>query len=133
MNKVFLIGRTTKDIELRTTSSGKSVISFSIAVNRTYKNEKGEYDSDFFNCIAYNKLAETVSRYVNKGDLLAIEGRLQTRNYTDNNGTKHYVTEILVDSVDFLQPKKKEEKTGAPYKEKVEFEEIDPFADLPFN
>jgi single-strand DNA-binding protein len=129
MNKVLLIGRTTKDIELRTTNSGKSVISFSIAVNRTFKNENGEYDSDFFNCIAFNKLAETVSRYVGKGDLLAVEGRLQTRNYTDTNGSKHYVTEILVDSVDFLQPKKKEET--APYKEKVEFEEADPFADFP--
>lgn len=129
MNKVFLIGRTTKDIELKATASGKSVASFSIAVNRTFKNENGEYDSDFFNCIVFNKLAETVSRYVNKGDLLAVEGRLQTRNYTNNEGRKQYVTEIIVDSVDFIQPKKKEET--APYKGEVQFVEVDPFADLP--
>ena len=129
MNKVIEIGRTTQDIELKATTSGKSVIAFSIAVNRNFKNVNGEYESDFFNCVAYSKLAETISKYVHKGDLIMVEGRLQTRNYIDKNGKKQYVTEIIAENVEFLQPKKKEE--NAPYKEEVKFEEVDPFADFP--
>lgn len=128
MNKVILIGRNTKDIELRQTTSGTSVAEFSVAVNRTFKNANGEYESDFFNCIAFSKLAETVSKFVKKGDRIGIEGRLQTRNYTNKEGKKVYVTEIIVENVEFLQPKKQEgQVTEAP-----QFEEVDPFEDLPF-
>ena len=74
MNKVIIIGRNTKDIELRQTPSGVSAIEFSIAVKRTFKNANGEYESDFFDCIAFSKLAETISRYVKKGDQVGIEG-----------------------------------------------------------
>ena len=83
MNKVIIIGRNTKDIELRQTTSGTSAIEFSIAVNRAFKNAKGESEVDFFNCVAFSKLAETISRYVKKGDQVGIEGRLQTRSYTN--------------------------------------------------
>ena len=121
MNKVIEIGRTTKDIEQKTTNSGKSVASFTIAVNRNFKNSNGEYESDFFNCVAYSTLAETLSRYVKKGDLVGVEGRLQTRNYTDKDGKKHYATEIIVENVEFLSPKKQE---TAPKKD------LDPFGDL---
>lgn len=129
MNKVIEIGRTTQDIERRMTASGKSVISFGIAVKRSFKNNDGQYESDFFNCVAYSKLAETMSKYVHKGDLIMVEGRLQTRTYTDKNGKEQKVTEIIVENVEFLQPKKKQENT--PYNDEVKFEEVDPFADFP--
>jgi single-strand DNA-binding protein len=129
MNKVILIGRNTKDIELKMTTSGTSVIEFSIAVKRTFKNASGEYESDFFNCIAFSKLAETISRYVKKGDAVGVEGRLQTRNYVNKEGKKVYVTEIIVENVEFLQPKKQE---GQATEQTPMFEEVDPFEDLPF-
>ena len=123
MNKVIIIGRNTKDIELRQTPSGVSAIEFSIAVKRTFKNANGEYESDFFDCIAFSKLAETISRYVKKGDQVGIEGRLQKRNYTNKDGKKVYVTEIVAENVEFLQSKKSDEP---------KFEEIDPEDDIPF-
>ena len=123
MNKVIIIGRNTKDIELRQTPSGVSAIEFSIAVKRTFKNANGEYESDFFDCVAFSKLAETISRYVKKGDQVGIEGRLQKRNYTNKDGKKVYVTEIVAENVEFLQSKKSDEP---------KFEEIDPEDDIPF-
>lgn len=123
MNKVILTGRNTKDIELRQTPSGVSAIEFSIAVKRTFKNANGEYESDFFDCIAYNKLAETISKYVKKGDQVGIEGRLQKRNYTNKEGKKVYVTEIVAENVEFLQSKKQDEP---------KFEELDETDDIPF-
>lgn len=128
MNKVILIGRTTKDIELKTTTTGKAIVNFNLAVNRTFKNGNGEYESDFFTCIAFGNLAETINRYVKKGDLVGIEGRLQTRNYTDREGKKHYLTEVMVENIDFLQPKK-QQGTTVPQTEEPQ---IDPFDDLPF-
>lgn len=137
MNKVIEIGRTTKAIELKKTTSGVSVAEFSIAVKKNFKNANGEYESDFFNCVAYRTQAETLSKYVNKGDLIGIEGRLQTRNYTDKNGHKVYVTEIIVDNVEFLQNKKdKQEQTEERYDADpfggAEFTAVDPDEDLPF-
>lgn len=123
MNKVIIIGRTTRDIEFKTTQSGTSVVEFSVAVKRTFKNANGEYESDFFNCVAYNKTAEKVSNYVKKGDLIAVDGKLQTRNYTDREGKKVYVTEIIAENVEFLQGKKQEEP---------QFVEISPEDDIPF-
>ena len=132
MNKVIIIGRNTKDIELRTTQGGTSVVEFSIAVKRAFKNANGENESDFFNCIAFSKLADTISRYVKKGDQVGIEGRLQTRNYTNKEGKKVYVTEIIVENVEFLQNKKQEEQQ--PSTNGANFVDIDPFSDegLPF-
>ena len=124
MNKVIQIGRTTQSIELKKTTSGKSVASFGIAVKRNFKNANGEYESDFFNCVAYSNLADTMNLYVKKGDMIAIEGRLQTRKYTDKDGNNRYSTEIIVENVEFLTPKKQEEP------QEDDFVEIDPFADL---
>lgn len=130
MNKVIEIGRNVKDIELRQTSSGTSAVEFSIAVKRAFKNANGECDSDFFNCVAFGKSAETISRYVKKGDMIGIEGRLQTRSYTNKEGRKINVTEIIVDNFEFLQSKRPDE----PRQTEAVFEEIDPFNnDLPFN
>ena len=122
MNKVIEIGRVTKAIELKQTPAGTSVVEFSIAVKRTFKNANGEYESDFFNCVAFKNTAELMSRYVNKGDMVGIEGRLQTRSYTNKEGRKIYVTEIVVDEVEFLQTKKQEEEQNVPVKE-----DTDPF------
>ena len=116
MNKVILIGRNTKAIELKQTASGVSVATFSIAVKRNFKNADGEYESDFFNCIAYRNTAELISKYVGRGDLIAVDGKLQTRNYTDKSGRKVYVTEVIADNVEFLQNKKdKQEQTEERY------------------
>lgn len=136
MNKVIIIGRTTKDIELKQTPSGTSVAEFSVAVKRTFKNANGENESDFFNCIAFSKLAETISKYVKKGDQVGIEGRLQTRNYTNREGKKIYVTEIIVENVEFLQTKKQTDndikcEEVDPFKN-AKFEEFDPDDVLPF-
>lgn len=110
MNKVCLTGRTTKDIELKYNQNNVAITSFTLAVTRKFKNQNGEYESDFINCIAYKSTAELLSKYVKKGDLLGIEGRIQTRNYEDKDGKRVYVTEVIVDSIDFLQAKKDESK-----------------------
>lgn len=137
MNKVIIIGRTTKDVELKQTTTGTSVAEFSIAVRRAFKNANGENESDFFNCIAFSKLAETISRYVKKGDQVGIEGRLQTRNYTNKEGKKVYVTEIIVENVEFLQSKKQGEQTAPSFAQtdpfaNAKWEEIKTDDDLPF-
>jgi single-strand DNA-binding protein len=105
MNKVVLVGRVAKDVELRTTTSGKSVATFTLAVNRDYKNAEGKYDADFFTCVAFEQRAETISRYVSKGDRFGVIGKLTTRNY-EKNGTKIYVTEVKVEEFEFLESKK---------------------------
>lgn len=126
MNKVILIGRVTKDIELKMTNSGKSVASFTLAVNRDYKNASGGYDADFINCVAYEQRAETISRYVGKGDRFGVVGKIKTRTFDRADGSKGYATDIEVDSFEFLESKK--DKASA----EDNFVEGD-FEDLPFN
>ena len=123
MNKVIITGRTTKDIELKVTPTGTNVATFSVAVKRPFKDN----ESDFFECVAYSKTAELISKYVKKGDLVGLEGRLQARNYTNKEGRKVYVTEIIVENVEFLQSKK--EVMPSAYQE---FEEVKTDDDLPF-
>lgn len=127
MNKVFLIGNNVRDIELRYTSTNKPVVQFTLAVNRDYKNADGEYECDFINCVLYGKIAETVNTYVKKGDKLAVEGRIQTRNYEDKDGNKRIVTEVIADKVEFLSTKRREEKIE---EEKEEVVNQDPFSDF---
>lgn len=108
MNKVILMGRLTAQPELKKTNNGNSVLSFTIAVNRSYKNAQGNYDADFISCVAFKQVAEFISKYFNKGDMLAIDGSLQTRNYQAQDGTKRYVTEVMADHAEFCggkQPK----------------------------
>ena len=124
MNKVILIGRLTKDVELRRTNSGKAVASFALAVNKDYKNEQGGYDADFIDCVAFEQRAETISKYVHKGDRFGVVGNLTTRSYENNDGNKVKVTEVKVTEFEFLESKKQE--SGG-------FEPIDePDAMLPF-
>ncbi len=102
MNKVILIGRLTRDPELRTIASGNATTSFTIAVNRNFTNQNGEREADFINCVAWRKQAENVAKYCTKGSQVAVEGRIQTRNYDAQDGTKRYVTEVIADNVTFL-------------------------------
>lgn len=136
MNKVIEIGRAVRDVELKQTNSGASVVEFSIAVKREFKSANGNYESDFFNCVSYGKTAELINQYVKQGDLFGIEGKLQTRNYTNKEGRKIYVTEIIVEKVEFLQPKKQEEDPTPNFEVIVpiapNFEEIGTEDDLPF-
>ena len=102
MNKVILIGRLTKDPEMRTIPSGAVTTSFSLAVNRPFTNNQGEREADFFNCVAWRKQAENISKYCQKGSQVAVEGRIQNRSYDAQDGTKRYITEIICDNVTFL-------------------------------
>lgn len=108
MNKVNLIGRTTKDIELRQTQSGKAVASFTLAVDRGIKNEDGTKISDFISCKVWGKTAEVMSKYVLKGNRVGITGRIETGSY-DKDGTKVYTTDVVVEGLDFLESKKTEQ------------------------
>ena len=101
MNKAILVGRLTKAPELRTTQSGVSIASFTVAVNRRFNNQAGGYDADFINCIAWRNQAEFVCRYFDKGDMIGIVGSIQTRNYENKEGQKVYVTEVAVEEVYF--------------------------------
>ena len=106
-NKVIIGGRLTADPELKTTPSGVSVTSFSVAVNRRYVSKNGEEQpqADFFNVTAWRQTAEFITRYFRKASSICIEGTLQNRNWTDQNGQKHYVTEIIADNAYFVDAK----------------------------
>ena len=105
MNKAILIGRLTRDPELRTTPTGRKVCQFSIAVNRNFTNANGEREADFINCVVWDKQAENLVKYQKKGNQIAVDGRIQTRNYEDKDGKRVYVTEILANNISFLDSK----------------------------
>lgn len=105
MNKVILIGRLTKDPELRYTSSNVPTASFSLAVDRNFTNQNGEREADFINIVVWRKQAENCKNYLSKGSQVAVEGRIQTRNYDGQDGKKVYVTEVIADNVQFLGTK----------------------------
>lgn len=102
MNKIMLVGRLTKDPELRYTQSGTAVTSFTLAVNRRFSKEK---EADFINCVAWQKTGEFVAEYFKKGSALGLEGRLQVRTYDSENGQKHWVTEVVAEQVEFVERK----------------------------
>ena len=105
MNKVVLIGRLTRDPELRYTGSNTPVATFSLAVNRNFSNQNGEREADFINIVVWRKQAENVKNYLTQGSQVAVEGRIQTRTYDDQNGQKRYITEVVADNVEFLGSK----------------------------
>ncbi|MCK8618016.1 single-stranded DNA-binding protein, partial [Fructobacillus sp. M158] len=105
INRVVLTGRLTKDVELRYTQSGVAVGSFTLAVNRNFTNANGDRESDFINAVIWRKAAENFANFTGKGALVAIEGRLQTRNYENNAGQRVYVTEVAVDNFSLLESK----------------------------
>ena len=110
MNKVILIGRLTRDPELRYTSSNIPVATFALAVDRPFTSQSGERETDFINIVVWRKQAENCKNYINQGSQVAVEGRIQTRNYEDQNGQKRYVTEVVADNVQFLDTKASREQ-----------------------
>ena len=105
MNKVVLVGRLTAKPELRYTPQNTAFTRFSVAVNRNFTNQQGEREADFINIVVWRKQAENVKNYLSQGSQVAIEGRIQTRSYDDNNGQKRYITEVVADNVEFLSSK----------------------------
>lgn len=128
MNKVILIGNLTKDPQMRTTQSGVSVCSFTIAVNRRFKDANGERQSDFIPVVAWRKAADLCGQYLAKGRKVGVIGELQTRSYEAKDGTKRYVTEVIADEVEFLNGR---ESTEEPQEQLGGFGEVDD-GDLPF-
>lgn len=109
MNNVILLGTITKDIELKETGSGVKYVRFSIAVNRKFKNEQGEYDTDFFNIVAWRGTAEFINNYFGKGKRIAITGRLQNNKFTDKDGNERISTEIIANDVQIIEKKAQED------------------------
>ena len=105
LNRVVLVGRLTRDPEMRVSQSNIAVTSFNLAVNRPFTSKNGEQNADFINCVTFRKQAENVNQYVKKGSLVGIDGRIQTRNYENKDGQRVYVTEVVCESVQFLEPK----------------------------
>ena len=103
INRVVLVGRITRDVEHKTTPSGVSVVSFTLAVNRNFTSAGGEREADFINCVTWRASADFMRNYVKKGNLLGVDGRMQTRNYQDNDGRTVYITEVVADSVQLLE------------------------------
>lgn len=106
INQVVLVGRLTKDADLRYTSGGQAVATFNLAVNRNFTNQSGEREADFVNCVIWRKPAETLANYAKKGTLIGVVGRIQTRNYENQQGQKVYVTEVVCDDFQLLESKK---------------------------
>ena len=105
INRTVLTGRLTDDIDLRYTPSGSAVGNFRLAVNRRFTNQNGEREADFINCVVWKKTAENLANFTHKGSLVAIDGRIQTRNYENQNGQKVYITEIVVEQFALLEPR----------------------------
>jgi single-strand DNA-binding protein len=124
MNRVILVGRITKDPEIKSTQSNIAVVTFTLAVNRQFADQSGEKQADFIQCVVWRKQAENLARFVRKGALLGVEGRIQTRTYEADNGTR-YVTEVVCDSVQFLESKG--DTTEQPVREETNTSETDEF------
>lgn len=112
MNIVVLQGRLTKDVEVRYTDTGKVVANFTLAVNRPFADKGGQREADFIPIVLWNKTAEVAGNNVHKGDRLLVEGRIQVRNYTDKNGVKRYITEVVGDRIEFIEYKQKNADTA---------------------
>jgi single-strand DNA-binding protein len=132
LNKVILMGRLTADPELRKTKQGTSVAAFTLAVDRSYSKQGEQAKTDFFDCVAWTGTAEFVSRYFAKGQRMAISGRLQTRNWEDNDGKKRKATEVVVKEAHFADSKKGGSGAEDLRDSEDDFEPFDDNEDLPF-
>lgn len=112
INRVILVGRLTKEPEFRTTQSGVNVATFTLAVNRTFTNAQGEREADFINIVVFRKQADNVNNYLKKGNLAGVDGRIQSRSYENKEGQRVFVTEVVADSVQFLEPKNNNQKNN---------------------
>ena len=125
MNRVTLVGRITKDPELRRTNSNIPYCLFTLAVNRRYQNKDGERQADFISCVAWRQTAELLARYITKGRQIGIDGQIQSRTYDDQSGVRHYVTEVLCDSITFLDSKRQADND--PYRQ--DYQQYDNYND----
>ena len=145
INNVTLIGRLTKDVELKCTPANQAVAQFTLAVNRTFKNVNGERESDFINCVIWRKSAENFANFVKKGALIGITGRIQTRNYENQQGQRVYITEVIAENFQMLESRNQqhEQQQAQPQQAtQQQAKQPDPFAggaptslnddDLPF-
>lgn len=130
MNIVGLIGRLTTDPELRYIGNDKAYTRFTLAVNRSYKNENGKIDADFISVVAWNKDAETICNYVKKGNRLGVTGRIQTGSYEKADGSRGYQTDVILNKYIFLESKPKEDRPAPDYNETTSIANDDPFADF---
>ena len=110
LNQVVIVGRLTSEVETVETEGGKKHSSVILAVTRSYKNINGEYESDFIRCIMWDAIASNTAEYCHKGDIIGVKGRLQSSEYDDENGKRHFVTEVIAERVTFLSSKSKEEE-----------------------
>ena len=113
-----LVGRLTKDPEFRTTQSGVNVATFTLAVNRTFTNAQGEREADFINIVVFRKQADNVNNYLKKGNLAGVDGRIQSRSYENKEGQRVFVTEVVADSVQFLEPKNNNQQNSQPQQQR---------------
>lgn len=140
INRVVLVGRLTKDPEFRTTPNGVSVASFTLAVNRTFTNAQGEREADFINVVVFRKQADNVNNYLKKGNLAGVDGRMQSRSYENQEGKRVFVTEVVADSVQFLEPKNNKQSSNQPQQQNRQAQSdnnqfdngLEEFSDLPF-
>jgi len=105
LNRVVIVGRLTRDPDLRYTPNGVAVANFTVAANRPFRNQQGEQEADFINCVTWRKQAENLANYMKKGSLIGVDGRIQTRSYEGQDGKMVYVTEVLAESIQFLEPR----------------------------
>lgn len=119
MNKVCLVGRLTKDVELRVNDNKIPSARFTLAVNRKHKNANGEYEADFISCVAWRERAELINKHFGKGSQIAIEGHIQTGSYDKEDGSKAYLTDVIVDSISFIGNKKNDEQPAPSYEDDV--------------
>jgi len=105
INRVVIVGRLTKDPEMRYTPNGVANARFTVAINRTFTNQQGERDADFINCVAWRKQAENLANFMRKGSLIGVEGRIQTGSYEGQDGKRVYTTDVVADSIQFLEPR----------------------------
>ena len=127
INRVVLVGRLTKDPEVRTTPSGVTVCNFTVACDRPYVKQGEERQADFINCIAWRQTGEFVSKYFVKGNRIALDGSIQTRSWDDKNGNKRYATEVVVDHVEFAQSKNEGQTAGHAQAQTAPAVDIDGF------
>ena len=135
INRTVLVGRFTRDPELKFTQSGIAMCRFTLAVNRPFRNQQGENEADFINCVAWRKQAENVANYMQKGSLAGVDGRIQTSSFEGKDGNRVFMTEVVADSVQFLESKKEREgnrTTDAPTTNKSSAEG-NPFKAKPSN
>lgn len=129
INNVVLVGRLTKDPELKYTQGGIAVTRFTLAVNRSFANQQGQREADFVNCVTWRKQAENTANYLRKGSLAGIEGRIQTSNFEGKDGNRVFMTEVVADSVRFLEPRGTREQSG--YNTEYDGQQYDTRANAP--